>query len=476
MPLPKPREGETKQQYIARCNRFVRKEIQAGRSRPRTNEQINAMCYAQYEQKHLQFREVTLHAHPEFKALGNALLLEGDLLKPGTWIGLDGVPTRYSKEFIDLVKESIVGKPIRFAHKISPGPLTPEIPKGETVGFWTKVLRDGKLRVRGYVFFPEAVKYLKANPNIGLSMEADVITSFNHSLGVEEAEHGTLTGGVLIEDPACPTCRVTSTREVNLETRQKKRDALSETNDTTGSEELLEFITDEEKKKNLAVTRGAFFDWIEEQLKKAGAPEDIIPKVIAVLKKAIKTPYPYPAPGGKEEETFLEFLENLENIEAKDLSAYTDFIGKCVKGGKTMKACALEWKEKQKATQKPLEDLTPKERELSEQLASTKAELEATKKLVSMQLQEDLRKLEGDIKQYDKDFDVTKFLENVECPITKKKMLQKYFAVLKKHAKPIKLQIGDDAARERVSEIVKGMFGENMTFEKLFELPEKKGD
>jgi hypothetical protein len=43
-------------------------------------------------------------------------------------------------------------------------------------------------------------------------------------------------------------------------------------------------------------TREQFFQWLEEQLKAAGVPEEELGKIMNVLKAAIKTPYPYPYP------------------------------------------------------------------------------------------------------------------------------------------------------------------------------------
>jgi len=411
-------------------------------------------------------RKVTLRAHPVFKTLGKALLVEGTLLRPGVFVGLDGVPTRYTESFIKRVRESIIGKPIRFAHSISPSPLHPEIPKGTVVGFWTDVKRDGALKVRGYTFYPPAIEYLKRHPNIGLSMEANVITEFNPSLGVEEAKDGALTGGVFIDDPACPTCRVETTREVKLE---KRRDALSATGDTTGNEPFIEFVD-----KNLAgPTRADFFAWLEKQMKEAGVPENIIGKVMNVLKKAIKTPYPYPVPESKVAEEFLSLLEGIDN---KELSAYTDFMSKCIKGGKTMKQCALEWKEQKQKQQQTDRALTPREQELERKLAETRAELEALKKTAEFQLNEELERLTNDIKQYDSDFDPTKLLEGVSCKLVQKKMLQRYLDVLKQKVKPIQLQIGEEVAKQKVLSIVESMFGKGATFESIFEIPKREGD
>jgi len=59
-----------------------------------------------------------------------------------------------------------------------------------------------------------------------------------------------------------------------------------------------------------------FFAWIEKQLKDAGVEKEIIDTVMEVLKKAIKVPYPYPYPKPAEMEAKVKQLEE-ENAKLK---------------------------------------------------------------------------------------------------------------------------------------------------------------
>ena len=473
MPIPIPGKNETKNVFVSKCTSFLKHENE-NRKDKRSDEQILAICIGTYERhrkKNNQItRKVELQAAVKVKMLGNALQLRGELLKEGTWVGLDGVPTYYSKEFIKKVRSSIVGTPIRFAHSISESPLTPDIPKGETVGFWTKTYRNGSLDVAGYVFNPNAIKFCKENPKLGLSMEADVITSFDKSLGIENAEDGILTGGVLIENPACPTCTVVSTRDINLERGKKGKKTMEGKNAT--KEPFLEIVETEEK-EFATPTRDSFFGWVEKQMKEAGAPDSLVPKVMSALKKSIKKPFSLSVPK-KQEGDWLKLIGDAFDI--KELEAYTEFMTTCTKDGKSTEKCLALWKEKHQEEKKEEDDekeKTPKEEELEKALAETKTELESVKKEVNVQLEEEITGLVGDIKEFEKEFDSKRFLEHIECKSLQKKMLQKYLGVLKTHAKPINLQIGEEKAKKKVLQVTQGMFGKDtLTFEDIF--PEAK--
>ena len=477
MPLPNPKPGENKNDYVARCILFEKKE-----SPEKPHEQVVAMC----EQNFSKFRSVRMQATA--KALGNAMVLTGTLLKPGVWVGLDGVPTQYSEDFIKKVRQTIIGKPIYFAHDISPESMDWAIPKGTTVGFFTDSKDGGQLNVRGYIFNPRAIRYLKEHPNIGLSMEAQV-TGWNAG-GFEVAEDGTLTGGALIEDPACSTCRVTSAREINLERGKNGEKSMSEQETT---EEFIEFKADAKPGKE------EFFSWVEKQMKAAGISDAIIPKAIAVLKKAIKIPYPYPYP--KAQELFSIIAENDEEL-AKELASYREYMKACLKTGKSMKECAASYKPGYpKAAEEELDKELASYREYmkacmktgktmkecaaaykpdypgpypkaGEGLEELKAELDATKAALEQREQEDINTIVSGIREFDKDFTPEKFLEGISGKTMQRKVLQKYLETLKKHARPIKLQIGEDAAKVTVNKAVEEMFGKGATLESILELKE----
>jgi len=58
----------------------------------------------------------------------------------------------------------------------------------------------------------------------------------------------------------------------------------------------------------------------------------------------------------------------------------------------------------------------------------------------------------------------------VTCKHLQKRMLQGYLDVLKKNVKPIKLQVGNETAKQTVQNAVNELFGEGATFDQIFEV------
>lgn len=469
MPIPTPRKDEEKNKYIPRCSSFLHGENK-NRKVKRSNGQIQAICHGLWD-KRLQKR--TMLGQPKFKIQGNALLIEGVLLESGVWIGLDNVPTNYSKEFIRNVKNTLIGTPIRFAHKISEESMLEEIPEGETVGFWTGSQGDGVCNARGYIFNPIAINYVKTHPKIGLSMEALVHTEYESSLGVEDAKHGMLIGGVLIDDPACPGCHVRTIREVKL--GKKMKGVLNVTDDFKALEETIEEETIEEsesegkkpfiefdEKSEVEPTRKAFFAHIMTELKTAKIPDELTGKIVKVLKAVVKNPFTIVAPkiAPKALETGLPADAKLE-AKLKAIGIPDELLTPLMTVLNPLLATpAPETKE--------LPVPAPGLEKLMEELTKTKTDLKVLQDAAAKTREEEMNKLISDVKELDKDFD-PKMLETFKDPCTRKVFLEKYLAALKKTVKPIALQIGEDKAKTVVAGVTKEMFGER-TFEDIFDI------
>jgi len=392
MPIPTPKPGEDKNAYIGRCMTFLHtEESKKPENERRPQEQQAAICESSWEHKKME-RKIDLQGNLEVKQLGNSLLLEGTLLRPGIWVGLDGVPTRYTESFINNVKGSLAGTPIYFAHDISPESPDDSILQGTPVGSWIEATDGGKLFVRGLVSNPKAMRYLRKHPNIGLSLEG-VVHIEQHDT-YEDALSGTLTGGALIENPACPTCRTESIRETNLERGNQEGKTMGN--------ELIEFKADAKP------DRDEFYKWLEKQLKDAGTADPST--IMTTIKNAIKTPYAYPGPPPP-----TQTLPPPEAI-PKELSDYTEAIKTCMKGGKSMPECIVE-------VTKKAEKVPPTTETPSAELAQTKAELEATKTILNQHLQEENDRITDAIKQLDPEFDAKKLLEDDACKDLQRKSL-----------------------------------------------------
>ena len=464
MPLPTPGKDEKEQEFMARCMSFVTEENKGKPKEERKpHAQLIAMCMSQFGHK-AQQRKITLHAHFASKMLGNAILIEGSLLRPGVFTGLDGVPTKYTEDFIHNVKIDIQGKPIKFAHAISPDSMSSAIPQGAGVGYWTGWKRNGELKVRGYVFDQRAIAYVKRHPNVGLSMEADVATHADAD-GLDLASGGTLTGGVLIDDPACPACKVEHAREVNLQS-EERLEKVEDTMSATQSTATEDFLTFDPKAQP---TRESFFTWFGTQLVNAKVPENVKTKVMEIVKKAVTTPYPYPLPSSAkvlEAEMGKELAAGVLIL----MSEYTDFMAQCQKSGKSMQECALEFKKKgPPAEGAEMQHSKPEDPKLAERLAAAEGQLKAIEQERKAQATKELEAMVAEIKKFDETFASEKFLEGIACPDVQRKMLGSYLEVMKKNKKPIRLQVSQQEGETAVKETVKEMFGEGVTFESLFD-------
>ena len=420
----------------------------------------------------LRLRTIKLLARAKFIQLGNALRIEGELLKPGIFTGLDGMPTHYSADFIrnNFDTHRFIGQPIKFAHVISHGETPEELPKGSTVGYWTDVKALDKLKVRGYVFDPIAIHYVRTHPHIGLSMEAIIAADYEASLGVEDAKHGKLTGGVLIDDPACPTCVVRTAREVQLE--KKMKGVLNVTDDIN---ELLEEVAEFDEKawdeqfgkeplfKILEKdgleepTRATFFEQMKASLLKNKVDETVANKLIRLMKKAFTFQFEVPLPKNLQDEKKLEGDELWSAIAAKLKGVIPDdLIAKVLEALKG-------------AAKPPATPSIPQLQGIAKELADAKAALKKLTDAKELEQKAELEKVLGEVKELDKDFDV-KVLENIECSDAKMTFLQRYRDTLKKTIKPINLQIGNDKAKTTVDAEVESLFGKGVTFEKIFDV------
>ena len=329
--------------------------------------------------------------------MGSILEFEGPLICEGTWTGLDGKPTHYSFDLLTKRAESWLGTPVKYGHRDN---------SEDVVGFHTGIrIGDRCIYNRGYIFDKDVIKEYEAGtiPK-GQSLEADVVSSWDETNKRFEATDlkGTATA-IGIKHPACPDAKIENTTQIKLE--EKKR--------TMELDELL-------AKKP---TADEFWGWLEGKVKDANGDAG---KIMSLLKGAIKIPYPYPAP-------------TQDELPA-ELSAYTDFIKKCMKDGKSMTDCAKEWTPVKESIDKLSTDLTT-----------------ATAKLESF-VNAELTKISADIKAIDKDFDDVKYLEGVSCSDAKKKMLESYLANIRRFT-TVKLGLSDQDKIKKIDDASKSVFG-----------------
>jgi len=386
----------------------------------------------------------------EWRRVGNVLKITGTLLETGVWTGLDGVPTYFPLDVIHKKSHTILGKRIKRYHNDS---------DESVVGFVTAV-RNTELgaKFEGVIFQPVTMDEIELGVADGLSIEADVIC--DEVDGKAYVKDLTFTAVAVVENPACPTCRIESTKPIKMEV----------------------------KKTSEKPTRTEFFDWLEDQLKDAGVPDEYLDKIIDVLKKAIKSPYPYPKagyPGPSKQEgsdvalekpTRAKFLRWLRNqlkkagVSADDVNKVMDILKKAIKtpypypSPKQMEEGEMEEVEKElEEKEKELEEKTQELEETKRQLEEAKSkisELEAKvkefeEKINAIKLAE-INALVEEIKKVDETFESEKFLEGVDNMDVQKRLLKDYLERIKKFASTtVKFSVDDgNNTEEKVKKIL----------------------
>ena len=204
----------------------------------------------------------------KFEPAGDVLQVQGTLIYPGTFTGLDGKPVTFSKEVIKDIKENIDGNiPFKVTHF-----------SDKIVGYATHFFLDentGALMFKGYVFDNNAIKKIETDGYDHVSGEFDV----------DVDKDGKVVDGVLkaiafVTKPAVPGAEIEEAKSV----------ALSK----EGGE--LDMADKKEEVKEQRPTKQEFIDHIIRKLQGKGLTKDVLDVVRAVLDEVIQVPYPYPYP------------------------------------------------------------------------------------------------------------------------------------------------------------------------------------
>ena len=196
---------------------------------------------------------------------GDVLEVEGILIYPGTFTGLDGRPTEFTEDVIKEILEGVDGNvPLKLTHF-----------SDAIIGYATKLGLDdnGRLWFKGFVFDEGAIDKIVNGGYSGISGE------FQLEMDGEKAVGGILTAIAFVETPAAPQAGVKEAKSVEL---------------SNGGEDEMEDEEVEMGRKKKKPTPEEFFKYIEEELKKKGVSD--VRKVMDVIRGVFKTPYPYPYP------------------------------------------------------------------------------------------------------------------------------------------------------------------------------------
>jgi len=263
---------------------------------------------------------VSLEAPFTWERLGQILKITGVALAPGVYTGLEGKTIKYPADVIKKAAPTLLGKTIVYPHTLSDDRET-EV----ACGFISEAgIENDAVTFVGFVYDPQVQKLVETGQLSSTSIEAITKEEFDPEEGLLTVSDLTFTTLALTEAPACPACRITSVEAVALE------EGSEASADENKKKEDLRVMEEETKPVEQELERPGkteFFARIEEELKKAGVPEDVIPKVLTVLKALVKVPYPYPYPYPKpkaeELPEFKQLKAEVETLQSKLASILT---------------------------------------------------------------------------------------------------------------------------------------------------------
>jgi len=360
-----------------------------------------------------------------YHRIGNVLRIRGTLLAEGKWSGLDRATVFYPRDVIFEAIETIVGKPIKWGHS----------DRAEAVvGFVTAAgYTNGSASFEGIVFDSEAIEEIEAGTLTGISMEGLVSTERRDTDIV--ATSLTFQAAALVESPACDVCRIQTTVPVWLQGEKVEEEKVAE----------------------------EFWAKVESQLKDAGIPEDLIPKIIDALKKVIKVPYPYPQPRRQEDEPQESDVEpNIVDLLPEEVTSLVTELAKPTRREflnwlrRQFKEAGLEPDvirkvmaiiKKAVKTPYPYPYPAPKRQEELEKVISEKEdEIKRLSEEVETFRKTALERVINEIRVIDEEFDAEEFLSDVKCYDLKMRMLEKHLETLRKYVKQkVSLQVDTES-------------------------------
>lgn len=326
----------------------------------------------------------------KWKQLGEVVEIEGVLLAPGVFTGIDGETIRYQAGVIHEAHEHVEPMLMELRHN------------GKAAGFISQHALDGDTEVvKGYVFLPSAIEEILAG-RAELSADQKVWSEWNPELNCWDASQVRFSKVAIVPEAACDACVVREAKVVQLQEGKENLNGQDLQIDAYDNELIL--ATQDAKP-----SKSDFFSWLESQLKKAGLDAAAISKAMQVLRSAIKVPYPYPYPKAGYPAKGAADLEGVETVSKEDHD-------------KQLKAKDEEYQELLKQFEALQEEGNKKE----------------------------LETIESEIKEFEPEFTSTAMLEKIKDHPAKVVLLEKYRDILK--SKKVKLAVDDTKDKDRVSQ------------------------
>jgi len=359
----------------------------------------------------------TLASPFQWEKLDKLMRLRGVAITEGTFTGIDGQTIHYSGEVIKQAADTLLAKPILYAHTTDEGDE-----KFLTVGFVSGIkLVNGSLEYEGFLFNPTVFSFVQEGDVYAVSPELDVRGYWNPDLQRYDAEHIEFTALALTNRPAIKQAVIHAheyVRQVKLEEVRKKMDETQ----LPAVEDLAK--ADEETIEKL---QQAY------PMPKTKAWGDMTDREKFLSCRLFFKNKGYPLPAAKKELTEEELEEAIKRLEKfvcpvckKTFAQWQDFFA--------------HWQKQHRDEYGPFKK-KGEETGIPEEVQS---ELEALKEKVRYFQTQEIKRLEEEIQQYDKDFKAKDVLKGIEDFDAQRTMLERIAAYLAKHKPKVKLEVGDD--------------------------------
>ncbi len=151
------------------------------------------------------------------------MIIEGPLMEPGTYQGIDGNKIAYTSEVLSKgAEETGVGKPVIYRHTEKDGEE-----KELVVGYSAMIADDaGKLSHRLAIYNPDVFGFIEDETFDAISPEIDVEGTYDESTGVVNAEEIVFTSYALTDHTrkGIPTAAIDSRKMIHISLERRKQD------------------------------------------------------------------------------------------------------------------------------------------------------------------------------------------------------------------------------------------------------------
>ncbi len=266
----------------------------------------------------------------EFNKQGDVLQFEAVGFAHGTWKGIDGHETEYTRELVADNADKFAMKRIKSMRLSLHGKTDKDV-----VGWVTtqRLLADGNVAISGYVFDQEEITFLEqrrlAGEDIGVSPEFMAPSTYDPQTNIYKAYSLDVTGYSFVGNPACKVCYVGDSR---LLSKKEKNKDMTNTGEGIPVELTAEQVEELKTFYNSQLTEGKTF----EELKEANFA------IPAVVVEEVATPPPAALPGAATPAAIPAVLDEASQLRLNAAIEAADKIDKWEESQRALAATEVE--------------------------------------------------------------------------------------------------------------------------------------